>query len=81
MVSHGASERLTEVDQNWLQCRLMLILMLMFMTMMLILILMFMTLMLILMLVFMTIVYNDDDADVDVDGVVMVVADVDHYKK
>ena len=33
MVSHGASERLTEADQNWLQCRLMLILMLMFMTM------------------------------------------------
>ena len=33
MVSHGASERLTEADQNWLQCRLMLILMLMLMTM------------------------------------------------
>ena len=33
MVSHGASERLTEADQNWIQCRLMLILMLMFMTM------------------------------------------------
>ena len=28
MVSHGASERLTEADQNWLQCRLMLILIL-----------------------------------------------------
>ena len=27
VVSHGASERLTEADQNWLQCRLMLILM------------------------------------------------------
>ena len=57
MVSHGASERLTEADQNWIQCRLMLILMLMF----------------------MTLVYIDDDADVD--GVVMVVADVDHYHK
>ena len=33
VVSHGASERLTKVDQNWIQCRLMLILMLMFMTM------------------------------------------------
>ena len=33
MVSHGASKRLTEADQNWLQCRLMLILMLMLMTM------------------------------------------------
>ena len=33
VVSHGASERLTEADQNWLQCRLMLILMLMLMTM------------------------------------------------
>ena len=57
VVSHGASERLTEADQNWIQCRLMLILMLMF----------------------MTLVYIDDDADVD--GVVMVVADVDHYHK
>ena len=33
VVSHGASKRLTEADQNWIQCRLMLILMLMFMTM------------------------------------------------
>ena len=33
VVSHGASERLTEADQNWLQCRLMLILMLMSITM------------------------------------------------
>ena len=33
VVSHGASERLTKADQNWIQCRLMLILMLMFMTM------------------------------------------------
>ena len=72
MVSHGASERLTEADQNWLQCRLMLILMLMFMTMM-----------LILMLMFMTMAYIDNAADVDADvvSVVMGVADVDHYHK
>ena len=33
VVSHGAPERLTEADQNWLQCRLVLILMLMLMLM------------------------------------------------